>query len=261
MDPKKIEAIQEWKTPRSIRDIQLFIGFANFYHRFIQDFSAVIRTMMQFTCKDTPFIWSAACSNVFHQLKETFVIAPILMKFNPDKQIIVECDAFDYVIGGVLSQLDFTNILRPVAYFSKKHIPAEYNYEIYDKELMAIIRYFEAWRPELEGSTFSIHILSDHKNLVYFMTTKTLNHYQARWNKYLSRFNFKIVYQPGNLNRKADALTRQSKDLPSEADERLLQQSRVVLKPENRLEIYSADFLSNDSSDILSNNSLSNIDN
>ncbi len=85
MDPKKIEAIQEWKTPRSIRDVQSFIGFANFYRRFIRDFSAVIRPMMQLTRKDTPFIWSSACSNAFHQLKEAFVTAPILMKFDPDK--------------------------------------------------------------------------------------------------------------------------------------------------------------------------------
>ncbi len=231
MDPKKIEAIQEWKTPRSIRDVQSFVGFANFYRRFIRDFSAVIRPMMELTRKDTPFIWSSACSNAFQQLKEAFVTAPIFMKFDPDKQIVVECDASDYVTGGVLSQFDSTNTLRPVAYFSKKHTPAECNYEIYDKELMAIIRCFEAWRPELEGSAFPIHVLSDHKNLEYFMTTKTLSRRQARWSEYLSRFNFNIVYQPGNLNGKADALTRQSEDLPAKADERLLRYTIHYLIP------------------------------
>lgn len=118
-----------------------------------------------------------------------------------------------------MSQYDKSGILRPVAYFSKKYSPAECNYEIYDKELMAIIRCFEAWRPELEGSAFPIHVLSDHKNLEYFMTTKTLSRRQARWSEYLSRFNFKIVYQPGNMNGKADALTRRSGDLPADKDE------------------------------------------
>lgn len=196
MDPKKIEAVQEWKTPRSIRDVQSFVGFANFYRRFIRDFSAVIRPMMELTRKDTPFIWSSACSIVFQQLKEAFVTASILIKFDPDKQIVVECDAFDYVIGGVLSLFDSTKTLRPVAYFSKKYTPAECNYEIYDKERMAIIRCFEAWRPELEGSAFPILVLNDHKSLEYFMTTKTLSRRQARWGEYLSRLNFKIVHQP-----------------------------------------------------------------
>ncbi len=95
--------------------------------------------MMQLICKDTQFIWSLVCSNAFHQLKEAFITTPILMKFNPDKQIIVECDASDYVIRGVFSQFDSTNTLRPVAYFSKKHTPVKCNYKIYDKELMAII--------------------------------------------------------------------------------------------------------------------------
>ncbi len=104
----------------------------------------------------------------------------------------------------------------PLPIFFKKHSPAECNYEIYEKELIAIIRCFEAWRPELEGYAFPIHALSDHKNLEYFMTTKTLSRRQARWSEYLSRFNFKIVYQPGKMNGKANALTRRSGDLPAD---------------------------------------------
>ena len=158
-----------------MRDIQSFVGFANFYCRFIQNFSMVIWPMIELTCKDTPFVWSSACSNAFQQLKKAFVTAPILMKFDPDKQIVVESDASDYVTEGVLSQFDSINTLQPVAYFSKKHTPVECNYEIYDKELMSIIRCFETWRAELDGSAFPIHVLSDHKNLEYFMTTKTLS--------------------------------------------------------------------------------------
>lgn len=161
------------------------------------------------------------------------------MKFDPDQQIVIESDASDFVTGRVMSQYDKSGILRPVAYVSKKHSPAECNYEIYDKKLMAIIRCFETWRPELEGSAFPIHVLSDHKNLEYFMTTNTLSRRQARWSEYLSRFNFKIVYQPGKMNGKADALTCRSGDLPSEEDEQILQQSRIVLKPENFLEVHT----------------------
>jgi hypothetical protein len=84
------------------------------------------------------------------------------------------------VSSGVLSQYDEEGTLRPVAFFSKKHSAVECNYEIYDKELLAIIRYLEEWRPELEGTESPIRILSDYRNLEYFMTTKMLNRRQAR---------------------------------------------------------------------------------
>ncbi len=240
MDPKKIKAVHDWAVPQSVKDIQSFVGFANFYRRFIRDFSRVARLMMELTRKNASFSWNTECDQAFHQLETVFVTAPVLMKFDPDQQIVIESDASDYVTGGVMSQYNKSGILRPVAYFSKKHSPAECNYEIYDKELMAIIRCFEAWRPELEGSGFPIHDLSDHKNLEYFMTTKTLSCRQARWSKYLSRFNFKIFYQPGKMNGKVDALTRQSSDLLADENERIRQQSRVVLKPENFLEVHTS---------------------
>ena len=84
-----------------------------------------------------------------------------------------------------------------MAFFSTKHSPAECNYEIYDKELMAIVRAFEHWRAELQSVENPIQVLSDHKNLEYFMTSKLLNCRQARWAEFLSRFNFRITYRPG----------------------------------------------------------------
>ena len=145
---------------------------------------------------------------------------------------MVETDASDYVSAGVLSQLHLNGIWHPVAYFSKKHSLEECNYEIYDKELLAIIRSLEEWRPELEGAKFPVKILSDHKNLEYFMSTKLLNRRQARWSEFLSRFQFKISYRPGKQGQKPDALTRRSGDLPKEGDQRLSQQAQLVLKPE-----------------------------
>ena len=98
---------------------------------------------------------------------------------------------------------------------------------------MAIIRCFEEWRAELESTLHPIQVLCDHRNLWYFMSTKLLNRRQARWSEFLSRFNFRIIYRPGKLGGKPDALTRQSGDLPKEGDERLLHQSQTVLKPHN----------------------------
>ena len=146
----------------------------------------------------------------------------------------METDASDYVSAGILSQYGDDGILHPIAFFSKKHSPAECNYEIYDKELMAIVKAFEEWRPELEGAAHPIQVLSDHKNLEYFMSTKLLNRRQARWSEFLSRFDFKIVYRPGKAGAKPDALTRRSGDLPQEeGDERITERQKAVLKPQN----------------------------
>jgi hypothetical protein len=120
-------------------------------------------------------VWKTEQQKAFKYLKNTFTSAPVLAQFDPDCNVIVETDTSNYVSAGVLSQYDDDGILHPVVYFSKKHSPAEYNYEIYDKELMAIICAFEEWRPELQSVINPIHILSDYKNLEYFTTTKLLN--------------------------------------------------------------------------------------
>ena len=233
MDPEKVRAIQDWKAPLNLKDVQGFLGFANFYRRFVRGYSSIVRPLVELTRKDVKFQWNEECDLAFNCLKLAFVNAPILAPFDWDREILLETDASDFVSAGVISQYDDNGILRPVAYFSKKHTCTECNYEIYDKELLAIVRCFEEWRPELEGSAFPIKVLSDHRNLEYFTTTKQLNRRQARWAEFLSRFRFKINYRPGKQGEKPDALTRRSADLPKKGDERLRFQSQVVLKREN----------------------------
>ncbi|KAG0160247.1 hypothetical protein PDIDSM_7774 [Penicillium digitatum] len=217
MDPDKIETIVNWKTPTCLTDVQAFIGFGNFYRRFIRDFSKVIAPLVRLTKKDVRFEWTPVCQLSFEALKKAFTSAPVLKAFDWSKEIVLETDASDFVSAGVLSQYDDAGILHPIAFFSKKHSAAECNYEIYDKELLAIIRCFEEWRPELEGTPSPVKVITDHRNLEYFTTTKLLNRRQARWSEFLSRFNFKITYRPGKQGAKPDALTR----------------SQTVLKKEN----------------------------
>jgi Reverse transcriptase (RNA-dependent DNA polymerase)/RNase H-like domain found in reverse transcriptase len=211
MDPAKIKTIIEWEIPMNVKDVRAFLGFANFYRRFIQDFSRIAAPLNALTKKDVRFCFSEACKHAFEHLKRQFITAPILRHFDPDLVCVVEADSSDHMSAGILSQYD-EGILRPVAYFSRRLTPPECNYEIYDKELLAIIRCFEQWRPELEGATFPIEVLSDHKNLQYFTTTKQLSHRQARWSEYLSRFRFKIRYRPGTQGQKPDSLTRRTQD-------------------------------------------------
>jgi len=122
--------------------MRAFLGFANFYRRFIKGYSQVVTPIVRLTRKDISFKWDEECEQAFQTLKSAFTSAPVLKHFDPDLEIIVETDASDYISAGILSQYH-DGILHPVAFFSKKHSPAECNYEIYDKELMAIVRAFE----------------------------------------------------------------------------------------------------------------------
>lgn len=234
MDPKKIATVQYWETPKCVKDVQAFLGFANFYRRFIAKFSTIASALTALTKKSLhKFVWTNETQSAFDRLKAEFVKQPVLAHFNPDLEIILETDASDYVAAGILSQVGIDGVLHPVAYFSTKHNPAECNYEIYDKELGAIVNAFELWRAELQGSRFPIQVVTDHKNLEYFMSTKNLSRRQARWSEYLSRFEFVIKYRPGSQGQKPDSLTRRSGDLPEEGDERMQYQFQTVLKRNN----------------------------
>jgi hypothetical protein len=233
MDPKKVSTVQEWETPANVKDVQIFLGFANFYRRFIRGYSKVVSRLTALMKKGIRFQWSQQADQPFRNLKQAFTSAPILRHFNPTKESIVETDASDYVSAAVLSQCDDEGIVHPVAFFSKKHSPAECNYKIHDKELLTVIKAFSEWRHYLESAQFDIKVISDQRKLEYFMSTKMLNRRQARWSEFLSRFNFVIQFRPGKQGRKPDELTRRSGDLHKEGDERLQQQSQVVLKREN----------------------------
>ena len=115
----------------------------------------------------------------FNTLKKAFTSDVILCHYNPDHKIVVETDILDYVSENILSQYNEEGVLHSVTYFSKKHNSTECNYEIYDKKLIIIICVFEEWHLKLEGSTFSVEVITDYKNLKYFMFIKQLSCYQT----------------------------------------------------------------------------------
>jgi len=231
MDESKLTAVAEWPTPKRLRDVQSFLGFANFYRRFIQSYSKVVSPLTWLTGKDRPFRWKGEQEEAFAGLKKAFTTAPILAHYDFTQPSIVETDASDFICAAILSQADKAGVLHPVAYFSKKMSPAQCNYPIYDKELLAVVLALEEWRQYLEASQFRISVLTDHKNLEYFMSTKMLNRRQARWAELLSRFDFKMTFRPGKSGGKPDSLTHRSGDLPQEGDERIMHQFQTVLNP------------------------------
>ena len=169
-----------------MKGIQSFLGFCNFYRRFIRDYGIIAKPLIRLTRKDIDFQFTDDCLGAFEELKQRLVSAPVLSHYHPDRETMLDTDALDGVIARVLSQLDKNRDWHPISFFSKTMAPAELNYEIHDKEMLAIIRSLSHWRAELQGSLRRLKILTDYKALEYFITTKQLTSCQARWLELLS---------------------------------------------------------------------------
>jgi hypothetical protein len=191
MDVSKVETILNWPTPRKVKDIQSFLGFCNFYRRFIYNYSGIVRPLTQLTRKDIRWNFGPAEQHAFETLKSAFTSAPILAHFAPGHQMTVETDASDYAIAAIVS-ITLDNEIHPIAFHSRSLSPAEQNYDTHDKECLAIFEAFTKWRKYLENPAFPVDVVTDHKNLEYFTTTKVLTRRQVRWAEYLSTFNMKI---------------------------------------------------------------------
>ena len=150
-----------------------------------------------------------SAKRAFTQLRQAFIKTPILQHFDPECHIRIETDASGYTIGRVLSQLTLDNLgqWHPVAYYSRKMIPAETRYETHDGELLAIVEAFKTWRHYLEGCKHEVLVLTNHNNLRRFMDTKSLSSKQVRWTQELSRYHFRIDYHQGKANGAANALS------------------------------------------------------
>lgn len=219
MDPSKLTSILQWDYPKSKRDIQVFLGFANFYRRFIKDYSLIAKPLTDSLKDSERFECNEGARKAMDELKNKFTTAPILIHPNLEKQFFIEADASDYAIGSVLMQIGNDNELHPIAFYSRKASPAEINYTIHDKELLAIKASFEEWRHFLIGTIEPVIVYSDHKNLEYFLSSRKLNRRQARWVIFLADFNFKICFRSGTSQTQADALSRQSSLRPKDGDD------------------------------------------
>lgn len=231
-DPEKVQAIKEWEPPKTVKGVRGFLGFANFYRKFIPRFSDIVRPLTALTRKDHKYEWTPETERAFQELKELFITAPILAPFDSTRETIVETDSSGWCVGGTLLQRGDDGFLHPCAYYSQKNSPAECNYEIYDKELLAVVRCLEEWDADLRSvEKFTIH--SDHQSLEYFMTVRKLTERQLRWSLILSRYNFTIAHIPGRTNERADALSRREQDLPANAGDPRIQHRMVrLLRPE-----------------------------
>ncbi len=239
MSEDKVKAILDWPVPRKVKDIQSFLGFTNFYCRFIHEYSDIVIPLTHLTCKGTPWKFDDKCMAAFNELKQAFTHAPILTHWVPDRQLVVETDASDYAIAAILSIYLEDREIHPIAFLSRSLHNAELNYDTHDKELLAIFEAFKYWHHYLEGFADPINIVTDHKNLEYFSTTKILTRRQVRWSKYLSQFNLVIRFRPGKLGGKPDALTRRWDVYPKEGDSQY-----AAVNPHNFRPVFTQEQLS-----------------
>ena len=145
MDPEKVEGLAKWPTPETLKQVQQFLGFGNFYRRFIHHYSELARLLHNLLKKDAPFEWTEECEKAFQTLKEKFTTYPVLRMPDQMKPFQIEADASKYALGAVLTQQDEKGGRHPVAFLSKMFDQAQRNYQIYDRELLAIIRVLEEW--------------------------------------------------------------------------------------------------------------------
>ena len=205
MEQEKIKAVKEWKMPMKVKDVESFLGFANFYQCFIQNFSHTTKPLNELKGKKE---WKSEEEHqrAFEELKEKITSQLVLALPRREGKFRVEMDTLGHAIGGVLSQ-EQEGKWKPIAFLSRTMQPVERNYEIYDKELLVIVEALTKWRQYLLDVAESFKVWTDHENLKYFREPHKLNGRQARWYLKLQDYDFTLKHIPGKTNTKADILS------------------------------------------------------
>ncbi|KAI2644474.1 Transposon Tf2-6 polyprotein [Labeo rohita] len=232
MDPQKLEAVRSWPLPTSLKQLQHFLGFANFYRRFIRGFSSTAAPLTALTKPSRgEFHLTPEASQAFKTLCHQFTSAPVLIHPDPARSFVVEVDASDVGVGGVLSQCGPDEKLHPCSFFSRKFNLTQQRYGVGDRELLAIKWALEEWRHWLQGGSDPFTVWPDHQNLTVIRQAKQLNPRQAQWALFFEHFNFHLSYRPGSKNTKADALSRQHQKDTTSSEPAPVLPPHIILAP------------------------------
>ena len=229
MDPTKLSSITEWPTPTKVKDIRSFLGFANYYQRFIGNFSSIAHPLIDLTKKKQEWRWTSSCQKAFDLLKEEFSKQPVLSLPDLNKPFAIATDASKDASGGILLQPDSNGEWHSCSYLSQSFSPTERNYDIYDRELLAVIQGLKTWKHYLHGSPFPVKVFTNHKNLLYFKEPHKLNRRQARWMLDISNYDLKLIHVPGKELAGPDALPWRPDLIPKEN----IDNDQLTLLPES----------------------------
>src|SRR6266853_1650275 len=209
MEEAKVERVKAWRPPRNVTEVRRFLGFTGYYWYFIKGYSQLARPLLDLTKKSTEWHWEEAQQQAFEGLRDRMCSKLVLTHPDPNKTFYLQTDASMKGVGAVLTQeVDETKKRKPIAYYSGTFSPAEENYDIYEKEFLAVLKALEHWRAYLIWTKRPFIIKTDHKNLTHWKEPKKLTGRTARWHKKLQDYNFKIVHIAGTANGPADTLSR-----------------------------------------------------
>lgn len=228
VNPAKTRVVEQWPTPRSVREVRSFLGLANYFRRFVQGFALLTAPLVRLTRKGLvwhPDTWDDKCQKSFDGVKHALTHAPVLALPDFSRPMEVICDASLTGVGAVLMQDG-----NPLAYESKRLDDAQVKWTTTEQELWAVYHALTLWRCYLEGVKFTV--VTDHNPLVHLPTQPNLSRKQARWVEYLQRFDFRWEYRPGRINV-ADPLSRvfeeAAQNLPLETGQNPLQLNALTL--------------------------------
>ena len=206
-----MEAVQRIQLPKTKKEVRTFLGLTGYYRRFIPDYATVAAPLTDLTRKNKPntVAWTPDGVASFELLKKALCMAPVLKTPDFYKQFLLQTDASDRGVGGVLSQQSDEGEDQPVAYYSKKLLDIEEKYSTIENECLAIKLAVYAFRVYVAGRPFVIQ--TDHQSLEWLDCMKETNSRLARWSLLLQPYNFTVEYRPGHANGNADTLSRLSK--------------------------------------------------
>ena len=205
-DPAKVAAIKEWAIPKDKHQLRSFLGFGNYFRKFIQGYSKLVAPLTRLTGDKVSFEWTPPCQEAFDGVKWNLTHAPTLALADSSKPYELIADASGFALGAVLLQEG-----RPIAFESRKVNSAEQNYFATEQECLAVVHALRTWRCYLEG-VGTLTVVTDHKPNTYLSQQEHLSRRQARWSEFLQRFPIQWVYRPGRHNC-ADALSRHHRHL------------------------------------------------
>ena len=204
-DHTKTEKVATWPEPRTLAEVQGFLGLASYYRRFIKNFAAIAKPLHRLTEKGREFCWTEACADAFKELKHRLTTAPILAFPDYNLPFILDTDASGTGIGAVLSQVQ-EGEERVVAYASRTLSKQERRYCVTRRELLAVVTFIRHFRHYLLGCHFELR--TDHGSLTWLQSFKEPEGQLARWLEQLQEFNFHITHRQGHCHGNADALSR-----------------------------------------------------
>ena len=207
-DDLKVEIIKKYPAPRTKKQVRSFLGLAGYYRKFISNYASLAVPLTDLTRKSAPteVVWSPECEQAFVSLKTALCSSPVLRSPDFTKHFVLQTDASDRGIGAVLSQYDEMGHDQPIAYFSKKLLPAEERYSTTEKECLAIKLSIQAFHSYLMGKAFTIQ--TDHRSLEWLNRVKDSNPRLTRWSLFLQSYDYVVEYRSGSANANADTLSR-----------------------------------------------------